>query len=326
MNILHHKSWHVRNKDNIARVRRDEAKAKAEQDEKERKVALAEQEVKLNYLRNKAQCSDQRQKTVPEDDSTSQEIRTEDDGSKLKHINFFQDLEDGAEVSVGGNAKYIKDKKEEQEKYEKQIGYLTYLGQDTNEALGKRDWYDLAPKKIDAYDDRGKKLEVGLKVKDYHDPLNVMKKYIKATEKLQNAKAISATNTHNKTLFPILTHVQKHHKHKSKKSSKSKKHKKEKSKKRSRSPIESRKSDEKVQKLLRLRAERLRREEIEKNRTKLLLSKYEVKMQADEPVIADAREVSLAPTIIEPVRVKQKYNSQFNPEIAKQNYEDLRRY
>lgn len=97
--------------------------------------------MKLNYLRNKARSNDQRQTIVQEEQSEFQEVSADeqksDDSKQLKHINFFAELEAGAEVSVGGNEKYLKDKKEEQEKYEKQIGYLTYLGQDTNEALGK---------------------------------------------------------------------------------------------------------------------------------------------------------------------------------------------
>ncbi|KAM5475691.1 hypothetical protein MauCBS54593_001383 [Microsporum audouinii] len=53
LHLLGKKSWNVYNKDNIARVRRDEARAKAEEEEKERKRQEDESEKRIDILRGK---------------------------------------------------------------------------------------------------------------------------------------------------------------------------------------------------------------------------------------------------------------------------------
>ncbi|KAJ8950144.1 hypothetical protein NQ314_007997, partial [Rhamnusium bicolor] len=154
MNILPKKRWHVRTKENIARVRRDEAKAAEEEKSKQDRIKLAKS-----------------RSSQPNIDFVSlNSIKKVEVATTSGHINFFKDLEEGTAELKQFNKEHDKEKKEEREKYEKQIGYLTYLGQDTNEALGKKSWYDVAPDR-----ESSGQGEVNMKSKIREDPIGIIK-------------------------------------------------------------------------------------------------------------------------------------------------------
>ncbi|XP_061813860.1 leukocyte receptor cluster member 1 [Nerophis lumbriciformis] len=119
MNILPKKSWHVRNKDNVARVRRDEAQAAEEEREAKRRVDRAEQEARTEYLRRKARAA------LQSAEGESREDKDEGQSVAPEHLNLFP-LEDSSEKK--GNEEYLKEKQEEKEKQERAIGLLVSLG------------------------------------------------------------------------------------------------------------------------------------------------------------------------------------------------------
>ncbi|CAI6366460.1 unnamed protein product [Macrosiphum euphorbiae] len=273
MNILPKKRWHVRTKDNIARVRRDEAQAAEEEKKLKMRIQLAEQETKLSLLRNR---SKQRY-----DDSGDRPEETKPE--VLSHVNFFQDLEDGHVAHTGVNKEHEQEKKEEKEAYEKKVGYLTYLGQDTDEVTGNVQWYNKKPKRLDLCETDK---EIETKVKTFNDPLIVMKKYVETDQKGSNH---SKELIKKKDELPIKKHKKKH---------KKKEKKKEKV------------NDKNKSKLIleKLREKRLKREREERFRASQLLARINgvVPVEVSKP--------QPKPAIV------QKYNSQFNPYLAKQNY------
>ncbi|KAL9548981.1 hypothetical protein MBANPS3_005434 [Mucor bainieri] len=107
MNILHHKSWHVYNKDNIERVRKDEAEAEAEAKKKQDRVILAESEARLDLLRKRANAN------LPT-------IQDTQDTKRIEHVNLFQDLEDKRNANTN-NPELEAEQKAKDEKWEKQI-------------------------------------------------------------------------------------------------------------------------------------------------------------------------------------------------------------
>lgn len=298
MNILPKKRWHVRTKENIARVRRDEAKAAEEEKSKKERIQKAETEARINFLREKARSNY---------DGRGETSKTKVDTSvaKLEHVNFFADLEDGKIDYNKPNAEHEKEKKEEKEKYEKQIGYLTYLGQDTNEATGRKNWYNELPKRLT---DTDKDIEIEVKKKALNDPISDIKKYLNIMAGNSAEKSAKTNLGTVKRKRQDSENSESDHRHssssKKRKQKKSKKHKKQKHSSKERVPEN--KSGVDIEKL---RAERLRREQNEKLKTEALLAK----LRGDPIPVAS----------VEPPKptIKQKYNSQFFPEIARQNAE-----
>ncbi|KAM6935480.1 leukocyte receptor cluster member 1 [Lycodopsis pacificus] len=125
MNILPKKSWHVRNKDNVARVRKDEAQAADEEREAKRRVERAEQEARTEYLRRKSRAALPSAGEQRDEDGEDGGDERSGGSGVLEHLNLFP-LEESSEKK--GNVEYLKEKKDEQEKQERAIGLLVSLG------------------------------------------------------------------------------------------------------------------------------------------------------------------------------------------------------
>ncbi|XP_013172386.1 PREDICTED: leukocyte receptor cluster member 1 homolog [Papilio xuthus] len=289
MNILPKKRWHVRTKENIARVRKDEAEA-AEKERQERlRIEIANKEARLHVLKQKS-----KQKLQDLDVKLCEKDPTV---AKPDHINLFEDLEHSVSTT---NKDHDLEAKEKKEEYEKKIGYLTYLGQDTNEAQKKKNWYEVPPEssryarsteikdtyeKLVLKDPDGKPKEKELDIKNGEvcwkakqklDPMNAFKSFCSQNKANNESSAKEASSKNSNQILSKL--------------------------KRKNNNI-----NEKEEKLKKLREARLKREQQEKYRTEMFLKKLG---GAESPIDEQPKLPKVTP----------KYNSQFNPELARQNY------
>ncbi|CAK1586118.1 unnamed protein product [Parnassius mnemosyne] len=292
MNILPKKRWHVRTKDNIARVRKDEAEAAEKERQEKLRIEVADREARLKLLKQKSKERLQAPDTIVFQETLS--------AVKPEHINLFADLEHAVTTT---NKDHDLEEKKKKEEYEKKIGYLTYLGQDTNEALKKKNWYEVPPEasrfsrcsdikdtydKLVLKDQDGKPKKRELDIKDGEvcweakkklDPINSFKKLCSQKCKTENENNLNdLSEVNDKKMF--------------------KEHKIIKKKKRELD------HENKMQKL---REARLKREQQERYKTEMYLKK----LSGSETPIEEQPKQS---------KIKPKYNSQFNPELARQNY------
>ena len=258
---------------------------------------------------------------------------------RMFFIQIFGEILFSGETSTPAeNKEREAEKKKEQEEYEKKMGILVQLGQDTNELTGEKSWWEKVPSYRQNLEETTEKNTDSKKqdqYKDLVDPLNTVRRYL-GTEGVQGTIKKSRRNEQSEKLLHI--NSKKDSKRNSKKSKKTKKkkdkkkddyeskrkshHHKKKSKKRRRyssssssnsssnNPSTSKESDElekikKQQKLEKLRMERLQREE--KSRARANHTLYGIPVKDDRTNDLPENES------------KQKYNNQFNPKFAKQN-------
>lgn len=174
MNILPKKSWHVRTKRNIDRVRKDEALAAQEEKELKRRIQLAESEARINFLRGKLKREGQEQFDFEK--AATDEVAT--DLTSGGHFNFFKDVEKAERNLHSKNEDREKEKKTEVEEYEKKIGLLTYLGQSSSEASGSKPWFTESHEERLQLHEESEKETKDCKTKDRMDPLHLMKHYV----------------------------------------------------------------------------------------------------------------------------------------------------
>lgn len=305
MNILPKKNWHVRNRDNIERVKRDEARAAEEEKKQLERAAVAEREARTKLLRERAQAKGAI-------DFVGSEVVAVD-GSTSHHVNFFSDLE---KQTKKVNKDHEAEKKAEQEAWEKKVGILTQLGQSVIEGQVKTlvDGHRIQPPDVDP----------DVKRKESMDPLKLMREYMGHKENSNDLKSRkrkyeqtqgSASSRHDKaepaSKLAYQSHISKSHssshkkrredkesrkRHKRKQKHKHRKHKKDKER-------NSNSNKEPLKNLEQMRAERIRRENEERKRAEQLLS-GKIETTVSEVMLTDA--------------LDGRYNSQFHPHLSRQ--------
>ena len=296
MNILPKKKWHVRTKENVARVQRDEENARLEAEKEQERILKAESESRLALLRQQA----------------SSKYHTEPATCSFQHINLFSDLENRTH-----NKGAFEEKADEQKNWEIKVGYLKQLGQGSSELAADKPWYQKNPDDTKNSNKKNQRYDTT----DLMDPLNEMNKKRKGVDYKApipeepetvfvdidfRDKVIDFSNERKKHGMIVSREGCNVNKKKSKK-------KKTKNKKRHRKHSTS-SSDSgydkgkhrKSKSIFQLREERLKREQAEHIRSEKLVN----------PIISKSTNDN---DLVRPV-MKQKYNSQFNPTYIRSNY------
>jgi hypothetical protein len=282
-------------------VRRDEAKAADEEKRSKERAALAEQEHRTKILRDRAADRNDRlfgvssSSTAPVDGA--QEVVDGNQQLPQQHVNFFAELESEERKNLGtANKDYQLEKKTEKDAIESKLGIMKYLGEGSSEYTKTVPWYQQAAGTI-----RPAPAVVSSGADKVINTSGLLQKRALPTGVLP--PTIAGKRKRKKE------HKHRHHKSRrhrsSSSSSSSSDHQSTLS---SSSPVILQPKSSIEQ----LRAERLQREREERSRADALIRKS----RGEPELHPNGGQQQRAPVI------KQKYNSRFNPDIARQNAVD----
>ena len=304
MNILPKKRWHVRTKENVARVLRDEENARVEAEKEQERILKAESESRLALLRQQA----------------SSKYESAPASSHSKHIDLFSSFENKTHNKGASDEKV-----EEQKNWEIKVGYLKQLGQGSSELSSDKPWYQRKPE--DAKKDMKRKQRYD--PTELMDPLTEMNKRRKGVDYVTPSpkgtetvfvdidfqdKVVEYSNErrkHGKIVSKDIMKTKKKDAKKKKKAKKKKRHRKHSSSSSASDGDTAQKSSSKSpshKSIAQLREERLKREQAEHIRAERLVNPNN--SRPDRMKDCD---------LVKPV-MKQKYNSQFNPTYVRSNY------
>ena len=150
MNILPKKSWHVRTRKNIDKVRKDEAEAADQEKRKRQRVELAEREARTDFLRKRARSKTSGDLTTP--DEIPRELKTSE-----------------------SNRDREEEEKSKQTSWEKRVGITQFLHEKSEEV--DRPWY------VKSHAERIDKAPAKNSSIDRLDPLVTMNKYFERMKK-----------------------------------------------------------------------------------------------------------------------------------------------
>ena len=165
MNILPKKSWHVRTRKNIEKVRKDEADAAIRENDRLERIAIAERESRTSFLRNQT-------RSAATASSTSSSTCGLVNSHPKERFDVFSGVDQG-KGDIRRNRDREKEEKARTEDWEQKVGILTYLHK--KEDTGQL-WY-LQPHE-QRLGDKSEQEEERLRLQaKQHDPLVPMTKY-----------------------------------------------------------------------------------------------------------------------------------------------------